>query len=85
MEPHTARRVDTHCGNVAVRPCTQTDKVAIAVSCRPINFPQHSFMGCAFLFCCWGFIWGQQWRHPHILALAQSGLRPQCIGSHMRN
>lgn len=50
MHAHTAGHVDTHCGNVAVRPGTQTDKVATGPGCRPINFPPHPFMGCAFYF-----------------------------------
>lgn len=57
---HAAGRGDTHCQKVTVHPCRQTDKVAIGLGCRLINFTPHTFMGCSFYFCCWGFISGQQ-------------------------
>lgn len=48
MHTHTVWHIDRHGENVAVHPCTQTDKVAIAAGFRPINFPPHSFIACIF-------------------------------------
>lgn len=50
MHAHTAGHGDTHRQDVAVHPCTQTDKVAIGLGCRLINFTPHPFMGCSFYF-----------------------------------
>lgn len=59
MHTHTVGHVDRHGENVAVHPCTQTDKVAIAAGFRPINFPPHSFIACIFFFFFWvGFYLG---------------------------
>lgn len=81
MHTHTAGHVDRHGENVAVRPCTQTDKVAIAAGFRPINFPPHSFMACIFFF--FGGVLSRgsrSWIHIFWPWLAQPGLHPQCIG-----
>lgn len=60
MHAHTAGHGDTHRQNVAVHPCTQTDKVDHWLGLQADKFHPASLYGLFFLFCCWGFIWGQQ-------------------------